>query len=80
MDELSRSWGKLSLFGREDSGFVLLKAWKSNEFVIVAKLFTTRALNMDDVGRTFKQLWWCSKGIRIQNLNDHKVLLVFDDE
>lgn len=46
----------------------------------MAKFFTTRALNMDTIGRTFKQLWRCSKGFRIQNLNDHKVLLVFDDE
>ena len=80
MGELSRSWGKLSLSRREDSGFVLLKARKSNEFIIVAEFFTTRALNMDAMGRTFKQLWRYSKGFRIQNLNDHKVLLVFDDE
>lgn len=37
---------------------------------------------MDAVGRTFKQVWRCSDGfmIRNMNMNDHKVLFGFGDE
>lgn len=35
---------------------------------------------MDAVGRTFKQVWQCSNGFKIQNMSDHKALFVFDDE
>lgn len=60
--------------------FVLPKARRTNEFILVAKFLTIRALNMDAVGRTFKQLQRCNDGFRIHNLNDHKALFVFDDE
>lgn len=72
--------GKTISSKKEDSGFVLPKARKENEFIIAAKFLTTRVLNMEAVGRTFKQLWWCSDSFKIRNLNDHKALFVFDDE
>ena len=34
---------------------------------------------MDAVGRTFKMLWRCRDGFKIQNLDDHKALFVFDN-
>ena len=49
--------GKTISSKKEDSGFVLPKAQKKNKFIIAAKFLTTRALNMEAVGRTFKQLW-----------------------
>ena len=54
MEDLSRFWGKLSLSDREDTGFVLPKTLKSNEFIIAAKFFMTRVLNMDAVGRNLQ--------------------------
>ena len=80
MDKISRNWGRLSLSERADLGVIFPKAWKSKEFIIAGKCFTPRALNMDAVGRTFKQLWRCSEGFKIENLNDHKALFVLDDE
>lgn len=79
MEDLSRSWCKLSLSNGEDSGFVLPKSWRFNEFIIAAKYFTTRALNMDAIGRIFKQLWRCSDGFKIRSLTSHKALFVFYD-
>lgn len=64
MDELARSWGKLTLSNKENAGIVLPKAPKLNEFILVAKFYTPRALNMEAVGRTFKLLWRCSDGFR----------------
>ena len=57
--------GKTISSKKEDSGFVLPKAQKKNKFIIAAKFLTTRALNMEAVGRTFKQLWRCSDSFKI---------------
>uniref|UniRef100_A0A7N2KS50 DUF4283 domain-containing protein n=1 Tax=Quercus lobata TaxID=97700 RepID=A0A7N2KS50_QUELO len=80
MEELSRSWKKLSLTEKEESSFVMPKIQRKNDFWIAAKFLIPRTLNMDVVGRTFKQVWRCSDGYTIQNMNDHKVLFGFDDE
>ena len=73
MEDFYRSWGKLSLSDKENTGFILPNIPKRNEFIIAAKFLTTRALNMDAMGRTFKQVWRCSDGFNIRNLKDHKV-------
>ena len=39
MDELSRSWGKLSLLEKENASTILPKALRVNEFVLAAKFF-----------------------------------------
>lgn len=80
MEDLSRKWGKLSLTEKEKAGYVLPKTQRKYEFMIAAKFLTPRALNMDAVGRTFKQVWQCSDGFKIRNMSDHKALFVFDDE
>lgn len=54
MEDLSRSWKKLSLTEKEESGFVMPRIRRKNDFWIAAKFLTPRALNMDAVGRTFK--------------------------
>ena len=76
MDELSRSWGKLTLSEKENAGIVLPKAPRVNDFILAAKFFTPRALNVEAVGRTFQLLWWVCDGFRIRNLNDHKAIYV----
>lgn len=80
MDELTRCWGKFTLSEKENAGIILPKAPKGTMYYLAAKFYTPRTLNMEAVGRTFKLLWWCSDGFRIRNLNDHKVLSVFEDE
>ena len=56
------------------------KIQRKNNFWIAAKFLIPRALNMDAVGRTFKQVWRCSDSFTIWNMNEHKVLFGFDDE
>lgn len=80
MEDLCRSWGKLSLSENEEKGYVLPKVQRKNEFTIVAKFLTTRALNMYAMGRTFKQLCQSCDGFKMRNMTDHKVLFAFDDE
>lgn len=72
--------GKFTLFEKENAGIILPKAPKGTKYYLAAKFYTTRALNMEAVCRTFKLQWWCSDGFRIRNLTDHKVLFVFEDE
>ena len=79
MEDLSKSWKKLLLTEKEESGFVLTKVQRKNEFLLATKFFTTRALNMEAMGQTFKQVWRCSNGFMIRKMNDHKVLFGFDD-
>ena len=79
MEELTRGWGNFTLSKKENAGIVLPKAPKGKELFLAAKFYTPRALNIRAMGRTFKLLWRCSDGFRIQNLNDHKVLFVFED-
>lgn len=80
MDDLTRCWGKFTLSEKENVGIILPKLPKGTKYYLAAKFYTPRALNMETVGRTFKLLWRCSDGFRIWNLNDHKVLFVFEDE
>lgn len=69
MDELSRSWGKLTQSVKENVGIVLPKVSRVNDFILAAKFYTA-------VGRTLKLLWWVCDGMRIRSQNDHKVIYV----
>ena len=80
MEELTRCWGNFTFSKKKNAGIDLPKAPKGKEFFLAAKFYTPRALNIGAVGRTFKLLWRCSDGFRIRNLNDHKVVFVFEDE
>jgi len=79
MEELTKNWNNLTLSIREDTGFALPKVQQSNEYIIAAKFLTSRYLLMEAVVRTFKQLWRSANGFKIQNMGDHIVLFVFDN-
>ena len=54
----NKNLGKsLSLHDRDASNFLLKNHLRSSEFIIAAKFLTKRALNMEAVGSTFRQLW-----------------------
>ena len=52
----------------------------SQEFSIVAKFFTPRILNVEAVARAFTPIWWSKNGFQIQNLEDHRLLFIFDNK
>ena len=75
-----RSWNNLSLDEREGSRITLKNTLRSSEFILAAKFLTRRALSMDAVARTFRQLWHSTAGFKIRNMNDHVVLFVFNNQ
>ena len=47
--------------------------------MVAAKFFTTRFLQMEEVARTFRQLWRTTNGFRIKNQGNNIVLFMFDN-
>ena len=48
------------------------------EFILAAKFFTKRALNIEAIAKTFTPLWRSKNGFRIKKESDHVVLFSFD--
>ena len=65
-------------FQQEGGDLQLDKEQESSEFIITAKVFTKRALNIEAVAITFKNLWQLRSGFRIKDLGNHVVLFIFD--
>ncbi|XP_050240923.1 uncharacterized protein LOC126689789 [Quercus robur] len=80
MDDLTKHWSSLSLSDREGSGLRLKKEQAVNEFIIAARFFTKRSLNIDAIARTFSPLWRSKAGFNIKNNGDHIILFSFDNE
>lgn len=73
------NWRNLSLSEKEQIGCILPKDHRKGEFVIAAKMLTSRFLQMEAVAQTFKQLWRTRNGCRVRNQGNNIVLLVFDN-
>jgi len=80
MDELAQSWNRLTLSEREGSGCCLLDDEKVENFSIVAKFLTKRAINMEIISKTFNPLWRARNGFKIQAFGDHKILFSFNNK
>ena len=79
MEDLAAKWSTFSLSERETTGFVLQRDQRSRKFLLAAHFLTPRFLNMEAMARTFKQLWRCTNGFKIQNHKEQRVLFVFDN-
>ena len=55
MEELTKTWNSLTLSECEGSNFRIKE--DQDEFVIAAKFFTKRALNIDAIAKTFTPIW-----------------------
>lgn len=80
MDVLTQNWRRLTLSDREGPGCILTKDDSSNDFSIVTKFFTKKALNINVIARTFNPLWRSRSGLKIKSLDDHIILFTFDNK
>ena len=80
MDELTTHCNGLSLSDKEGPIFDLEDDMATLEFIIVAKFFTRRALNMEAIVSTFKPLWRSKNGFKVKNMGNHIVLFIFDSK
>lgn len=57
MEDLAQKWKTLSLSEVEDTKVDLLRGKKKLDFILAAKFFTRRSLNVEAVVKTFRPLW-----------------------
>ena len=57
MEDLENRWQRLSLMESEGKKVDLSRNKKNLSFVLAAKFFTRRAINIEAVARTFRSIW-----------------------
>ena len=77
MDELANHCKGLSLSDREGPTFDLEEEMATPEFIIAAKFFTRRALNMEAIASTFQPLWRLKKWFQSQEYGQSHSPLYF---
>ncbi len=73
------TWKKISLSELEDDKFNLSSSEGDQKPTLVAKFFTRRAINVEEITRTFKPLWRIESGFLARDLGDNLVMFKFDD-
>ena len=80
MDNLSALWESFSLTESEGNTYHVDDGGLDGKFLLEARFFTGRALNMEVVARTFKLLWHTEKGFEVRDMGNHRVLFLFSEE
>ena len=80
MEELKLRWKKLSLSEAEGKKHDLSKEKKIVEYVLTAKFFTRRSINVVAVARTFRPLWRMKRNFEVSMAGDNVVLIAFEWE
>ncbi|XP_050260061.1 uncharacterized protein LOC126705182 [Quercus robur] len=80
MEKLSAMCGKFSLSESEENKFQVQDDLLGEEFLLAARFFTVRAINIEAIGRTLKLLWRTKKGFEVRDMGNHRVLFIFSDE
>ena len=70
-------WKRFSLSESEGNKFSVQEENTGEEYLLAAKFFTRRVLNMEAIARTFTLLWKTRKGFEIRDMGDHKILFIF---
>ena len=52
----------------------------SKDFILAAKFYTKRVLNVDVVAQNFSQLWHTRNGFKIKDQGNHIVLFIFQNK
>ena len=80
LDNLSALWETFSLTGSEGSKYNVDDGGFEGKFLLAARFFTVRALNIEAIARTFKLLWHTKRGFEVQDMGDNRVLFIFSDK
>ena len=80
MESLEGLWEKFSLSEHESQKVDLVSITTPPKSFLAAKFLTRRALNVEAVALTFKPLWRTDHGFLIRDMNENKLVFVFDDE
>ena len=79
METLSNMWEKFSLTESEGDKYQVRDNGPVGQYVLAARFFMSRVLNMEAIARTFKLLWHTKKGFEVRDMGDHKILFVFSE-
>ena len=77
MENLSSLWESFSLTESEGSKFQVDDNDLEGKFLLAARFFTGRVLNIEAIACTFKTLWHTKKGLKARDMGDHRVLFIF---
>ena len=77
MEDLTRDWKKLSLTEKEGEKLDLSKLKKTQVFVLAAKFFTRRSLNVEAVAKTFRPLWRTRKAFEVSEARENRLVFAF---
>ena len=80
MEELKLRWKKLSLSEAEGKKHDLSKEKKTAKYVLAAKFFTRRSINVEAMARTFRPLWRTKRNFEVSMAGDNVVLIAFEWE
>ena len=80
MDSLEAQWEKFTLSKVEGDMADLVSTTEQPKSYLVAKFLTRRVLNVEAVARTFTPLWRTDHGFTIRDMNDNRLVFVFEDE
>uniref|UniRef100_A0A7N2R2G9 DUF4283 domain-containing protein n=1 Tax=Quercus lobata TaxID=97700 RepID=A0A7N2R2G9_QUELO len=78
MEDLTKSWTKLSLSEKEGDKLDLSKRKKTQGFVLVAKFYTCRSVNLEAVAKTFRPLWRTKHKFEVSDAGDNRLLFAFE--
>ena len=71
MDNLLTLWESFSLTKFEGNTYHVDNGGLDGKFLLAARFFTGRTLNMEAVARTFKLLWHTKKGFEVRDMGNH---------
>ena len=80
MESLEGLWEKFSLSEHESQKVDLVSTTTQPKSFLAAKFLTRRAFNVESMGRTLKSLWRTDRGFTIRDMNNNKLVFVFEDE
>lgn len=78
MEDLTKSWKKLSLSKKEGDKFDLSKSKKSQCFVLAAKFYTRRLVNLEVVAKKFRPLWRTKNSFQVSDAGVNRLLFAFE--